>query len=96
MGQLRLGPWLVVAAAACGNDREPDLTGELACDTLTILETRCGACHGDPPAKGAPMSLVSIATLRGGSSVFGGRSIAAHADAVTRHADAARVPRTGS
>ena len=77
-GHMRRTPWLICVVAltvGCGNDRER-LTGDPACDTLTILQERCGSCHGDPPARGAPMSLTSLSVLRGGSPVFGGSSLA--------------------
>ena len=42
----------VPAAARCGNG--------LPCDVKTVVDARCaGACHGAPPAFGAPMSLVT-------------------------------------
>jgi hypothetical protein len=41
------------ALAAC-----PDPT-PVPCDVAAVLEDKCGVCHGDDPAFGAPMSLVS-------------------------------------
>ncbi len=37
--------------------------GGSGCDVLTLVEARCGACHGPTPRDGAPFSITSVADL---------------------------------
>ncbi len=39
------------------------LMGDLPCELVATLSTRCGSCHGPTPAGGAPMPLVTHADL---------------------------------
>ncbi len=46
------------------------------CDVLTMIEARCGACHGAMPTGGAPLSLNSLELLRAPSPRDPSQSVA--------------------
>ena len=47
---------------------------DLPCGVARTLATYCTACHGSPPANGAPFSLNSLATLRARSPTYPGQT----------------------
>jgi mono/diheme cytochrome c family protein len=50
------------AGGAGGSGGASDVGG-MPCDVQALLTSKCVACHGDPPALGVPMSLLSYADL---------------------------------
>jgi Protein of unknown function (DUF1588)/Protein of unknown function (DUF1585) len=66
---------MLAVLSACGdNSNAPGLTGDNACDTLAILQTRCGSCHSDAQTETIPLG--SLQYLRTGSSVYPSQSTA--------------------
>ncbi|MET0282918.1 MAG: hypothetical protein ABW352_00550 [Polyangiales bacterium] len=64
---------LALLVAACGSDgsndeptlgSDADLTG-MPCEVKTILDSKCGTCHGDTPSGGAPVSLSELSAFQG-------------------------------
>lgn len=60
----------------------------LSCDVLTVLQSQCASCHGDPPVGGAPMSLLTYADLTAKSKSDPSKTVAEVS--VLRMQDAAR------
>lgn len=58
--------------------------GTLPCEVRTVLSARCTTCHSSPPNNGAPMSLVSWA------------SVSAYAAAINDAVSSGAMPPTGS
>lgn len=69
------------------------------CDVQALLSARCSSCHGSPTAQGAPVSFVSLSTLRSPSlskptQTFAERCVARMKDVVIPMPPAPDVPAT--
>jgi uncharacterized membrane protein len=49
--------------AAAGGQPSEDASPSVACEVLSIVQTKCGRCHASPPLYGAPFPLLTFDDL---------------------------------
>lgn len=68
-GETNLGGGSASTGGGSGGGSGGGLVGSgSGCDVQALVDARCNSCHTSPPANGAPVSFVTLASLRAPSS----------------------------